>query len=131
MGFGVPINTGRGTSILRGTLSSATDKPARKKSAMLLGIRLFNCFMCDCVEIGFYKGKYQIVNPTRIVENNTNIIDQQNKYSLTEGLSSKKYNIIINNVLNNLPDLDEWHRDEILRKFDNVSWTDSIINIHN
>ena len=58
MGFGVPINTGRGTSILRGTLSSATDKPARKKSAMLLGIRLFNCFMCDCVEIGFYKGSY-------------------------------------------------------------------------
>ena len=82
-------------------------------------------------KVGYYKGKYQIVNPTQILKNDSNIINHQNKYSLTEGLNSKKYNIIINKVLKNLPDLDEWHRDEILKEFDNVSWKDSVIKIHN
>ncbi len=47
-------------------------------------------------KISFYKNKYQIINPKLIENNKNNIINNQNKYSLTEGLSLNKYNKIIN-----------------------------------
>ena len=81
-------------------------------------------------KVGFYKNKYQLVNPTLVSNNNNNILEDQNKYSLTEGLSLKKYNSIINEVLTKLPNLDEWHSKEVLKKFNNVRWKDSIIRIH-
>ena len=81
-------------------------------------------------KVGFYKNKYQLVNPTLVSKNNNNILAGQNKYSLTEGLSLKKYNGIINKVLTKLPNLDEWHSKEVLKKFNNVRWKDSIIRIH-
>ena len=81
-------------------------------------------------KVGFYKNKYQLVNPTLVSKNNNNILEDQNKYSLTEGLSLKKYNDIINKVLTKLPNLDEWHSKEVLKKFNNVRWKDSIIRIH-
>ena len=81
-------------------------------------------------KVGFYKNKYQLVNPTLVSKNNNNILEDQNKYSLTEGLSLKKYNGIINKVLTKLPNLDEWHSKEVLKKFNNVRWKDSIIRIH-
>ena len=81
-------------------------------------------------KVGFYKNKYQLVNPTLVSKNNNNILADQNKYSLTEGLSLKKYNGIINKVLTKLPNLDEWHSKEVLKKFNNVRWKDSIIRIH-
>ncbi len=81
-------------------------------------------------KVGFYKNKYQLVNPTLVSKNNNNILADQNKYSLTEGLSLKKYNSIINEVLTKLPNLDEWHSKEVLKKFNNVRWKDSIIRIH-
>jgi len=41
-----------------------------------------------------------------------------------------KYNKIINNIFQNLPDLDEWLPKEISNLFDNVSWKDCVIKIH-
>ena len=81
-------------------------------------------------KVGFYKNKYQLVNPALVSKNNNNILEDQNKYSLTEGLSLNKYNVIINKVLTKLPNLDEWHSKEVIKKFNNVRWKDSIIRIH-
>jgi len=81
-------------------------------------------------KVGFYKNKYQLVNPALVSKNNNNILEDQNKYSLTEGLSLNKYNVIINKVLTKLPNLDEWHSKEVLKKFNNIRWKDSIIRIH-
>ena len=64
-------------------------------------------------KINFYKNKYQIINPTQIKNEDSNIIENRNKYSLTEGLTLNKYNTVINNVLKNIPDLDEWLDDHI------------------
>ena len=52
------------------------------------------------------------------------------KYSLTEGLTEKIYRKLIDQVLSNITDLTEWHDEEILKKIGNVSWSESIINIH-
>tara|TARA_B100001057_G_scaffold458969_1_gene508722 strand:+ start:318 stop:2357 length:2040 start_codon:yes stop_codon:yes gene_type:complete len=81
-------------------------------------------------KIGFYKNRYQITNPTHIASNVNNIKKIDTKYSLTVGLNEKKYNKIINEVLNNIPDLKEWLRDDICNKFNNISWKESIIQLH-
>ncbi len=81
-------------------------------------------------KINFYRNKYQITNPTQVKENNENILENQNKYSLTDGLTISKYNNIINEVLKELPDLDEWLNDDIKKKFNNIKWKDAIIKIH-
>jgi len=81
-------------------------------------------------KIGFYKNRYQIINPKLVSISKQNIIDEKNKYSLTEGLTLNKYNSIINKVLINLPDLKEWHRYGLLKEFNGVGWKQSIIKIH-
>ncbi len=81
-------------------------------------------------KISYYKNKYQITNPTN-VSSNTNIIKKiQPTYSLTDGLNEKKYLSIINSVLDNLPDLQEWHNKIILKKFKNITWKQSILQLH-
>ena len=82
-------------------------------------------------KINFFRNKYQITNPTQVKESNENILETQNKYSLTDGLTINKYNNIINEVLKELPDLDEWLNDDIKKKFNNIKWKDAILKIHN
>ncbi len=81
-------------------------------------------------KINFFRNKYQITNPTQVKESNENILETQNKYSLTDGLTINKYNNIINKVLKELPDLDEWLNDDIKKKFNNIKWKDAILKIH-
>ena len=80
--------------------------------------------------VNFYKKKYQIVNPkvSTLNQSQTNIIE--NKYPLTKGLKQSNYNRIISNVLSKLPDLDEWLGEDVLKKFNSVSWKESILKIH-
>ena len=63
-------------------------------------------------KIGNYKGRYQITNPTYISQDSSLIETIDNKYSLTEGITEKTYNKIINQILKNLPTLTEWHDKE-------------------
>jgi ATP-dependent DNA helicase RecG len=51
-------------------------------------------------------------------------------YSLTDGISEKIYNKIINQIIKNLPTLNEWHSDNILNKFGNIKWNDAIVELH-
>ena len=77
-----------------------------------------------------FKNKYQITNPKYISENASLIKNKHNKYSLTEGISDKVYNNIINQILKNLPKLNEWHNQNILKKFDYISWNEAIVKLH-
>ena len=81
-------------------------------------------------KISFYKNRYQIINPSHVPSNLNSIKSIQSNYSLTEGLKEKKYSSIINTVLDNLPDLKEWHDKLILEKFKNISWKEAIIQLH-
>ena len=82
-------------------------------------------------KIGVYKNKYQLTNPKHIAEDASLIKQKHNSYSLTEGITEKTYNKIINQVINNLPILEEWHSKDILNKFDNISWNTAIKELHN
>ena len=81
-------------------------------------------------KISSYKGIYQITNPTYISQDSSLIETVENKYTLTEGITEKTYNKIINQILKNLPILNEWHDKEILKNFGNESWNDAIVKLH-
>ena len=82
-------------------------------------------------KVNYYKGRYQITNPTH-VSNDTNSVKKiHSNYSLTDGLTEKKYLSIIEYVLKNLPDLDEWLSIGVLKKFKNLSWKESVLKLHN
>ena len=82
-------------------------------------------------KINYYKGRYQITNPTHVSNDVNSIKKIHSNYSLTDGLNEKKYLSIIEYVLKNLPDLDEWLSDDILKKFKNLSWKESVLKLHN
>ena len=83
-------------------------------------------------KINYFRNKYQISNPAYVVpvskEEYVNKIIP--KYSLTEGLTEKVYRKLIDQVLNNITDLKEWHSNDVMKKIGNVSWYKSIIEIH-
>ena len=81
-------------------------------------------------KIKYFKNKYQLTNPKYISENASLIKQKHNSYSLTEGISEKIYNKIISQVLNILPNFEEWHSKEIMKKFNNISWHNSIKELH-
>ena len=81
-------------------------------------------------KINLFNKRYQIVNPTHVSTDENSIKKIHSKYTLSEGLNEKKYLKIINEVLKNLPDLDEWLSKDILKKFNNISWKNSIIKLH-
>ena len=81
-------------------------------------------------KIKHFRNKYQLTNPKYISENSSIIKQKHNSYSLTEGISEKVYNKIILQIINNLPKIDEWHSKDILKKFNNISWNDSIKKLH-
>ncbi len=81
-------------------------------------------------KIKFFRNKYQLTNPKYISEDSSLIKQKHNSYSLTEGISEKVYNKIILQVINNLPQINEWHSKKILKNFNNISWNESIKKLH-
>ena len=81
-------------------------------------------------KIKYFRNKYQLINPKYISEDSSIIKQKHNNYSLTEGLTEKVYNKIILQIIKNLPEIDEWHSNNILKKFNYVGWNDSIKKLH-
>ena len=81
-------------------------------------------------KIKYFRNRYQLTNPKYVSEDSSIIKQKHNSYSLTEGISEKVYNKIISQIINNLPKINEWHSKDILKKFDNLSWNDSIKKLH-
>ncbi len=83
-------------------------------------------------KINYYNKKYQITNPSYVVPINKESYVNRiiPKYSLTEGLTEKIYRKLIDQVISKISILNEWHDEHILKKIGNVSWYESIINIH-
>ena len=81
-------------------------------------------------KINYFRKKYQLTNPKYVSEDSSIIQQIHNKYSLTDGISEKLYNKIINQIINNLPILDEWHSKNVLSNFGNINWNDSVRELH-
>ena len=81
-------------------------------------------------KIGYFRKKYQLTNPKYISEDSNLNKKKHNTYSLTEGISEKIYNKIIKQVIENLPNFDEWHSTGIMNKFNFIKWHESIKELH-
>ena len=83
-------------------------------------------------KINYFNKKYQITNPEYVA-----FLDKEEyvkkvipKYSLTQGINEKKYRLISEQVLNNLPNVKEWHEDNFLKKNNFLGWKDNIMALH-
>ena len=81
-------------------------------------------------KISFFRGRYQITNPTHVSTDKNKIKKVHSNYSLTKGISDNIFNKTINEALKNLPKINEWHSPYILEIFDNIGWNEAIINLH-
>ncbi len=81
-------------------------------------------------KIKYFRNRYQLTNPKYVSEDSTIIKQKHNNYSLTDGISEKVYNKIMLQIIKNLPKINEWHSKNILKKFDNIGWNDSIKKLH-
>ncbi len=81
-------------------------------------------------KVKYYRNNYQVTNPKYVSENASIIKQKHNTYSLTDGISEKVYNKIISEIISKLPILKEWHSNDILKSFENISWNEAIIELH-
>ena len=91
-----------------------------------------NSFVIVSGKINYFRKKYQITNPAYVVpvEKEEYVNKVIPKYSLTEGLTEKIYRKLIEQVLKKITEVQEWHDKEILEKIGNVSWAQSIHQLH-
>ena len=84
-------------------------------------------------KINFFKNKYQITNPEYVtkIENKDYVIKNIPKYSLTKGINEKKYRSISEQVINNIPTVEDWLSKDFIKRNNLISWNESIKNLHN
>ena len=83
-------------------------------------------------KINFFNKKYQITNPDYVtsLDNEKYVKQIIPKYSLTKGINEKKYRIISDQVINNLPEVEDWHEKIFLRRNNFLNWKENIIALH-
>ena len=84
-------------------------------------------------KINYFRNRYQITNPSYVtkIENIDKVKKVIPKYSLTEGLAEKTYRNIIEKVIIQIPQIEEWHEINFVKKMGFSSWKESIQNLHN
>ena len=84
-------------------------------------------------KISFFNKKYQITNPdyVTLLENQDYVIKNIPKYNLTKGINEKKYRSISDQVINNIPKIDDWLDINFIKKNNLESWNETIKKLHN
>ena len=69
-------------------------------------------------KINYFKKKYQITNPDYVspIDKSDLILKNIPKYYLTKGINEKKYRSISEQVIENIPKIDEWLDDDFIKK---------------
>ena len=83
-------------------------------------------------KINFFRNKYQITNPDYVatLDRQEHVIKNIPKYTLTKGINEKKYRSISEQVILNLPQIDEWLDDDFLKKNNLSKWNEGISKLH-
>jgi ATP-dependent DNA helicase RecG len=84
-------------------------------------------------KINYFNKKYQISNPDYVTT-----LDKQDyvaknipKYNLTKGINEKKYRSITEQILNNIPIIDDWLDNNFIKKNNLLNWNECITKLHN
>tara|TARA_A100001011_G_scaffold381745_1_gene450660 strand:+ start:325 stop:2379 length:2055 start_codon:yes stop_codon:yes gene_type:complete len=83
-------------------------------------------------KVTFFNKKYQITNPDYVttLDNEHYIKKIIPKYHLTKGINEKKYRLISDQVIDNLPNIEDWYESHFLKKNDFLDWRQNIITLH-
>ena len=83
-------------------------------------------------KINYFNKKYQITNPDYVttLDNKDFVIKNIPKYNLTKGINEKKYRIISEQVIKNIPEIDDWLDENFINKNKLLNWNQSIKNLH-
>ena len=84
-------------------------------------------------KINYFNKKYQITNPDYVttVDKKEYVIKNIPKYNLTKGINEKKYRSISEQVINNIPDIEDWLDNDFIKKNNLLMWNESIKKLHN
>ena len=84
-------------------------------------------------KINYFKKKYQITNPDYVttLDNQEYVVKNIPKYNLTKGINEKKYRLISEQVIDNIPKIQDWLDEIFLRKNNLLDWNKSIKRLHN
>ena len=77
-------------------------------------------------KISYFNKKYQITNPDYVtsLDNEDYVIKNIPKYNLTKGINEKKYRSISEQVINNLPRVDDWIDINFIKKNKMIGWNE-------
>ena len=83
-------------------------------------------------KVSFFGKKYQITNPDYVttLENQEYVIKNIPKYNLTKGINEKKYRSICDQVIKDIPKIDDWLNEDFIKKNNLIEWNESIKNLH-
>jgi len=84
-------------------------------------------------KLDFFKNKFQITHPLS-VENISDIQllrEKEPVYSLTAGLNMKSFIKLSNQVLQLIPNLNEWIDERLIKKYKFVPWREAVEKLHN
>ena len=83
-------------------------------------------------KVNFFNKKYQITNPDYVttLDNEQYVVRNIPKYNLTKGINEKKYRSISEEVINNIPLINDWLENDFINKNNLISWNDSIKKLH-
>ena len=82
-------------------------------------------------KVNYFNKKYQITNPDYVtdVENQDFVVKNIQKYSLTKGIN-EKYRLINEQVINNLPNIDDWLDESFIKNNNLTDWNNCIKRLH-
>ncbi len=83
-------------------------------------------------KISYFNNKYQITNPDYVstLEKQEYVTKNIPKYNLTKGINEKKYRSINEQVINNLPIVEDWLDFNFIQSNKLLSWNESIKKLH-
>ncbi len=83
-------------------------------------------------KLEYFRNTFQITHPTHVsaLNNNKIIKSKEAVYSLTSGLNQKIMNKLTDQILNNLPNFNEWIENSILNKYKFKRWNEVVKNLH-
>ena len=83
-------------------------------------------------KVNYFNKNYQITNPEYVtsLQNKDYVVKNIPKYNLTKGINEKKYRSISEQVIENLPLIDDWVDKNFIFKNNLENWNESIKKLH-
>ena len=84
-------------------------------------------------KVNYFNKKYQITNPDYVtkLENQDYVVKSIPKYNLTKGINEKKYRSISEQIIKNIPIIDDWLNKNFIDENNLMGWNESITKLHN